>query len=987
MNHQSFLIALLLLACLFASTTAVPAADLIGIQPLTEQIVVLHFDEGHIDYFGIYQDRYNGNRIYYERLNLSKAMATASYSIISPDDGNYRLPQTPVAIGRKSKGVDFNNLYEPAEPKAILHHWIYLEFPYPLQQGRTYTVMLTDFAANVNEYTFNFNWKQLRSPTVHVNQIGFTPQAPKYAYLSHFMGSFNTAKHPNGALNLDDYDHAPFHIVRMADDSVVFSGKISKQRDKNDRDFQRTEIDFTHANMTRADVWQCDFSAFATPGEYRVVVERMGCSYPFEIYEDVYREPYYYTSRALFTQRQGIIQEIEPGFLYPRDHHPDDGTIMKYFPELIGEGEFNPAKAAGTVYGVTGWYHDAGDWDGYASHYRVPMTLLTLYDLKPENFGDGDIGARYKLSPSGDWIDEGKNGIPDLLDEAMWLIKFYRLVKDTLKAQGFSDGGVPGYVGVDACGDGGIPSWEDKRILALKGGDAVMMTYHYAACAAYLAICLDKFQGSTHPDSPTWINEARDAYAWAYRQNKDHDGEVNRAKMEAAAALYRCTGETKFQDDFRTCKNRDNQWKSRLWFNIQPWHYAATIFALIADGHPGLDVQLKRQCIQDIVDQATYETVATAEDRGFRYGLDRDIPFMLGTFSTPHIYLAAVAHYLTGEQKFLDACYTTCDFCLGGNQMDLVKVSGLGENPEHQPFHPDSWYLIDYNSKVYTNPALPGYVLYEMHRTGDWFNGAGWNWVGDEDFSRSTAFPSIEHFPDAEARFANRNSIAGSEFTIHQTQVMAIFAYGYLCSHHRGAFTPNERPTVALNLVENQPIKKDTTITLTVTASPDVRRVEYYYDWHFIGESCDQANQFAFQWHLSRYKISLGRQLITAKAYDDRGLESKPTDKGSVTVIIHAPTLVPKQKMGQPWHFQLYPNYPNPFHPRTLIAFSLPADDLTRLEIYNTLGERVATLVDGKMPLGYHTVEWDGFKLPAGIYYSKLQQQDKMEVKKLVVLK
>ncbi len=986
MKNRIFITQFFAAVFLISLINSLHSADLIRIQPITNKILVVHFDEGHIDYFGIHQDRFNGNKIYFETLSGTGATFMSNYTITSPDDEQYSQAQTPVAIGRKTKGVDFNNLYDSNESQVIKHHWIYIELPFPIKSGSTYTVVLNNVASNVDVFSFVYDEKKLRSPAVHVNQIGFVPDAPKYAYISHFMGSFNTTEHVNGALNLDSYANSAFHIIRTWDDSVMFTGTIAKQRDKNDTDFIRTDIDFNNKNMTLADVWECDFADFKTPGEYYVVVEKMGCSYPFEINDDVYREPYYYTSRAMFTQRQGIIQEIEPGLNYPRDHRTEDGITMKYFPNLTGEGEFNPSEGAGDVNGVWGWYHDAGDWDGYATHYRVPMTLLALYDLKPTNFGDGDVSPKYKPADGELWINEGENGLPDILDEAMWLIKFYRLAKDSLIAQGYTDGGVPGYVGVDAGAEGGKPSWEDTRILALKGGDSEMMAYRYAACAAYLTICLDKFQGDTHPQSQEWIDEAKTSYEWAHNQNQDSDADVDRARMEAAAALYRYTGETSYQDNFRTCKNNDSSWKSKLWFNIQPWHYAATLFGMIPDDHPGLDLNLKQQCIDDIVAQANSETVETANDRGFRYGLDKDILFMLGTFSTPHTYLAAVAYEFTGDQKYLDACYTTCDYCLGGNQMDMVKISGLGENSEQQPFHPDSWYLIDYNSMVDTNPILPGYVIYEMYRTGDWMMGAGWNWVGDEDFSRSTAYPDIANFPDAEARFWNRNSIAGSEFTIHQTQVMAIFGYGYLCGEYTGAFTPNTRPLVVLNLLESQSIKKDTIVVLSVTASPDVRRVEYYYDWHFIGESTDKANNFAFEWNVSHYKIQLGRRLITAKAYDDRGLESRPTDEGDVLVTIEAPSAV-RNKTGQKLHFELNHNYPNPFNPTTSIAFTLPTNDYTKLEVYNTLGELVAILVDWEMLAGNHKIEMDATFLPTGIYYYKLQQKAKMDVKKFVLLK
>lgn len=914
------------------------SADLIRILPVTDQILVLHFDEGHIDYFGIHQDRYNGNVCYYSSLEVSRAIDPANYDVSSADDERYAEAQHPLNTGRKSKGVDFNNIYDRNEPNVIKHHWIYLELPFAMEEGKSYTVSLNDIASNVNTFTFNYDIEKLRSQAIHVNQIGFVPEAPKYAYISHFMGSFNTATHVDGGLNLDGYADIAFHIVRVADDSVMYSGTIAKQRDKTDQDFLRTDIDFEDQNMTRADVWECDFSDFMTPGEYKVVVEGMGCSYPFEIHPDAYREPYYFTSRAMFTQRAGIQKEIEPGLIYPRSQHPDDGRILKYYPDLQKEENFDPDQSAGEVQGVWGWYHDAGDWDGYPDHYRVPMTLLALYDLKPENFGDGDVGNRYKISGDTSWIDEGANGLPDVLDEAMWLIQFYKRVQDSLISQGYTTGGIPGYAGVDAGAGDGKPSWEDTRVMALKGADSVMMSYRYAACTAWLAICLNKFQGGTHPESAGWLSEATTAYSWAQAKNQDVADNINRAKMEAAAALYRFTGDSGYQDDFKTCKEKDGSWGNLLWFNIQPWHYAATLFAMIPDDHPGLDTDFKQQCIETIATSADMELVQTAQDRGFRYGLDKNIIFMLGTFSTPHIYTAAVAYELTGEQKFLDACYTTADYCLGGNQMGMVKVSGLGENYERQPFHPDSWYLIDYNSRVYTNPILPGYVIYEMHRTGDWFLGESWNWIGDEDYSRSTAYPSISNFPDAEARFWNRNNIPASEFTIHQTQIMALFAYGYLCGNHSGAYTVNTRPTVALNLEENQTIKSDSLLTLTVTASQDVRRVEYYYDWHFIGESTDRENGFMFVWDMSKYQLTKGKRLITAKAYDDKGMESKPADEGDKIINIEIVTSLQEERGGV-WEFDLKNNYPNPVNPSTLIGFSLPRSDHTRLDIYNTLGE------------------------------------------------
>ncbi len=991
-NPRLYLLTIILMGLFFRITFA---ADLVRILPVTDKILQVTFDEGHIDYFGIYGNRYDDNVCYYQALNTGRSVESDRYTITSTDDPNYTGHQNPVALGRKAKGVDFNNIYQNNEPKAVKHHWIYLELPFEMQTGHTYTVTMNRLAGNVNEYKLTFDENHQRSPAIHVNQVGYVPEAPKYAYISHFMGDFDHAPHDKGALNLEKYDGADFYLFDVANGRRVYSGKVAFHKSKSNPDF-KTDKGFEHANMTLADVYECDFSEFAAPGEYKIVVENMGCSYPFEIGADVYREPYYWTSRAMFTQRQGIVQEIEPGVLYPRDHHTDDGLVIKYFPDETGEKKFDPDGGVGEIKGVWGWYHDAGDWDGYAHHYRVPMILLALYDIKPENFGDGDVHLKYKEADDAPWILEHQNGIPDVLDEASWLIRFFKRARRALQDQGYSDGGVPGYVGVDAGSDddGVLPSWEDTRVMALKGGNIVPMTYRYAACAAWLAVCLDKAGGATpHPRSAGWIQEARDAYAWAKDQNKDGDGDVNRAKMEAAAALYRYTAETAYQDDFRTCKNRDNNWGSAaLWFNLHPWHHAAAIFALIPDDHPGLDAGLKQACIDAITNRADRETVDTAAGRGFRYGADRNILFILGTFSTPKIFLAAYAHELTGRQKYLDVCYSTCDYCLGGNQMNMVKISGVGENPERQPFHIDSWCLYDYNSMVYTNPILPGYVPYEMHRNGDWMSGNlgdignGWSWVGDEDFSRSTAYPAIGDFPDAEARFWNRNSIAGSEWTVHQTLCQAIFAYGYLCGDFTGPYTANQRPTVALNLQDGLEIPQDKTVTLCVTASPDVRRVEYYYDWHFIGESTDRDNDFAFKWELEKYKTSRKETLITAKAFDDRGLVSAPGDAGEKCVQITRATAVEGED-GQSLKYNLEMNYPNPFNACTKISYQLPKTTSVEITVYDIAGKKVKTLVDAVHTPGTHTVLWNASAVSSGVYFYQLVAAEYLERRKCVLVR
>jgi hypothetical protein len=85
--------------------------------------------------------------------------------------------------------------------------------------------------------------------------------------------------------------------------------------------------------------------------------------------------------------------------------------------------------------------------------------------------------------------------------------------------------------------------------------------------------------------------------------------------------------------------------------------------------------------------------------------------------------------------------------------------------------------------------------------------------------------------------------------------------------------------------------------------------------------------------------------------------------------------------------FQLYQNYPNPFNPTTKISWQLAVGSQVKLEIYNLIGQRVATLVDENRPAGSHSIQFNAASLPSGIYYYQLQAGDYRDIKKMILLK
>lgn len=88
-----------------------------------------------------------------------------------------------------------------------------------------------------------------------------------------------------------------------------------------------------------------------------------------------------------------------------------------------------------------------------------------------------------------------------------------------------------------------------------------------------------------------------------------------------------------------------------------------------------------------------------------------------------------------------------------------------------------------------------------------------------------------------------------------------------------------------------------------------------------------------------------------------------------------------------PERFMLSQNYPNPFNPSTNIAFNLPSAGEVSLKVYNLLGQEVATLIDGKLGSGSHTVSFNASQLTSGMYIYRFQTRNHLQTKKMMLIK
>ena len=88
-----------------------------------------------------------------------------------------------------------------------------------------------------------------------------------------------------------------------------------------------------------------------------------------------------------------------------------------------------------------------------------------------------------------------------------------------------------------------------------------------------------------------------------------------------------------------------------------------------------------------------------------------------------------------------------------------------------------------------------------------------------------------------------------------------------------------------------------------------------------------------------------------------------------------------------PVNFELSQNYPNPFNPNTAIKFSVPIAGKATLSVFNILGEKVVSLVDGIKEVGSYKINFDASELPSGTYLYQLRSGSFIETKKMILIK
>jgi hypothetical protein len=762
----------MLLLCVWLATAVFPgdalAIRLVDVLPVDRQCLMVHFQDGTVHYkwdhtegpcpdgWGVYhgeshslcrsKDAYIP---YGEPLETAKAKQRPSFLLWSPEDDNYgQNGKTPVNIHRKSKVWEAS---QSADMPAM-HHWLYLELPSPLVRGRTYVLDIDgDTNTDRTRVTILFDEYAPESPSIRISHLGYEAGAVhKMADVYLWMGD-------GGGRDFGSLDGAPFHLYDANIRRPVYSGNL-RFRMKHGR-----EAGFDK-DFTMADVWECDFSSFNTLGRYKLVIEGMGSSPVFPIGENLFEVAFQTAMQGMFYQRMGCEEWPVGGFpptrrpLYKQGSGDPEGFTVYVSNRDMVTGR-NPddlkwyaADSTDRIVPETwGGWADAYDNDQRPWNYICVFDILLMYYLSPESFHDGQLFVTKS---------EAVNGIPDILDEALWEIDWFLRMRDP------QDGGyLTGLCNI-------TPNKPDPAT-NYAGAAVAWQGWNVAAACAMVADC---FRLAGLPERQQKYTEAAiEAYTWAGRQEDPMlDTKVSGLrsrdlKMTAAAFLFNLTGAKEHEEVVKTesvvtgpsTKIQDGgKWQQQ---------YASVAYLLSPQevSHPALQAEMKasliRQARTDHVDP-----MAKSQTKAARAAVKWE-----GMCQTSNdVSMVAIAHRLTDrpeDRRDLErALYSEAEWTLGRNPLGRVQMTGLTERAVTQT------YATGRRDSV---PGLtPGWTPF-MGRDG-WRPSMH---IGRCPWYTSRNYPeNKEIWPWGEHYWNSRYAVANAETTPQQTMRQKVVLYGYL---------------------------------------------------------------------------------------------------------------------------------------------------------------------------------------------------------------
>jgi endoglucanase len=471
---------------------------------------------------------------------------------------------------------------------------------------------------------------------IRVNQIGYYVNTEKRAIVEGATGSFT--------------------IVDANTQSTVYTGTLSNAKN------------WTYSNEN---VSVADFSQVTTPGIYYLVVSSLGKSYNFEISDNIYDNLAIGSTKAYYYQRASTSLPTEFAGTWQRNAgHPDDNV-------LVHSSAASAERPTNTVLSSPkGWY-DAGDYNKYIVNSGIStFTFLHLYETMPDYFTNLELN-----------IPETGNGIPDILNEALWNLEWMLTMQDP------NDGGV--YHKLTTADFEGWVMPEDahmQRYVVQKGTAA---TLDFAAIMAMSARIFAEFETELPGFSETCLAAARSAWDWArinnnvaYSQSavqRDHDPDIDTGEYPddyfkdelswAAAELFLTTGEQQYYNEIDYFEGEWNAVDIPDWQKVK----ALGLLSLItnSDRVTTADNNLFKSELFLLTDEIMneYNTSAYKTSLGmYSYDFTWGSNAIVGN----HAMLLLDAHRIDDTKGYFEAAVANMDYLLGKNPLNKSYVSGFG---------------------------------------------------------------------------------------------------------------------------------------------------------------------------------------------------------------------------------------------------------------------------------------------------------------------
>ena len=478
-------------------------------------------------------------------------------------------------------------------------------------------------------------------PQVSVNQLGYYPAGEKLA-------SYATAA----------TTPQPWKLLDKTGKEVA-SGQTSI---------------FGQDNYTDDNVHEIDFSSFTTAGTgYKLEVGGVD-SAPFDISNALYNSLKQDSLAYYYRDRSGIdilAQYSGQDWARPASYLSDSNITCYKGTDAAGKdwpGCSYSLDASG------GWY-DAGDYGKYVVNGGISVwTFMDEYERNPKAWADGTLN-----------IPEKTNGVPDILDEARWELKFLlgMQVPDGQPLAGMVHHKLHDDVW-SAVPSLALATTPDRHVFPPSTAATLNVAAVAAQCAriwktidpAFSDQCLKASQKAW---TAAQANPTMYAVAFTAGGGDYSDTNVTDEFYWAASELYITTGDAQYGDFAQ---------KSPDWANAKTmaWGDTAALgtisLALVPNKLPADKLKATKQAII-----ATANTgLADIAQEGFRVPLT-SYPWGSNSTALNNAVLMGLAYDFTSDRKYLDGVTETMDYILGRNSLNKSFVTGYGANPVQHPHH------------------------------------------------------------------------------------------------------------------------------------------------------------------------------------------------------------------------------------------------------------------------------------------------------------